>query len=132
MFASLVRGWASGDTTLSRTIFRAVSEQFQITFRAVSEQFQSSFGAIFRIQIFLKCFNLREVAERNDRNAGRIDGEECQSLVFFKHAWFAEVGRNANRSAHFKQPKTAKTNPKQKKKRPPPPSALVNRHNPNR
>ena len=33
IFASLVRGWASTDTTLLRTIFRAVSEQF--FFRAV-------------------------------------------------------------------------------------------------
>ena len=46
IFASLVRVWAATDTTLLRTIFRAVSEQFQSSYRAVLEQFQSSFRAV--------------------------------------------------------------------------------------
>ena len=46
IFASLVRVRASRDTTLLRTFFRAVSEQFQSSFRVVSEQFQKSFFSI--------------------------------------------------------------------------------------
>jgi len=46
IFVSLVRVWASRDTTLQRTIFRAVYEQFQSNFKTISEQFQSNFRVI--------------------------------------------------------------------------------------
>ena len=96
IFAWLVRVWASRDTTLLRTIFRAVSEQFQSSFRAVSEQFQSSFRAVSE-QFFFTTFNSPSMATiilgygNSYLVSGRWSLERHYLFTYYFHSSFRAV-----------------------------------------